>query len=231
MVYNKCFLRYNYFILDTTQTQNKRVQISMLWVEFEPKITEFERAKTVHAWDRAATLIAISKAISAINRAADDYKEVLEKDVSLRSRNRLWPNPYTQKKKMYFVPITKNRIKISLIRSTLQVFLVIAVQIRFLTWLHRTKGGLNFRGEILAKSIADQFIFKMAPTWSFLLLLGNFLVFGNAGECMMIKGQATSFSNSKRLRCGLTIRHVGSDYDESELLFVSCLDYTSTLKM
>jgi hypothetical protein len=40
----------------TTQTQNKRTQTSMLWVGFEPTIPAFERAKTVHALDRATTL-------------------------------------------------------------------------------------------------------------------------------------------------------------------------------
>jgi hypothetical protein len=40
-----------------TQTQNKRPQTSMYRVGFEPTIPVFERAKTVHALDRAATLI------------------------------------------------------------------------------------------------------------------------------------------------------------------------------
>jgi hypothetical protein len=40
----------------TTQTQNKRTQTSMPWVGFEPTIPVFERAKTVHALDRAATV-------------------------------------------------------------------------------------------------------------------------------------------------------------------------------
>jgi hypothetical protein len=44
----------------TTQTQNKRAQISMSWVGFEPTIPVFQRAKTVHALDRAATVIASS---------------------------------------------------------------------------------------------------------------------------------------------------------------------------
>jgi hypothetical protein len=46
----------------TTQTQNKRTQTSMHRVGFEPKTSVFERAKTVHALDRAATVIG-----SAIN--------------------------------------------------------------------------------------------------------------------------------------------------------------------
>jgi hypothetical protein len=41
----------------TTQTQNKRTQISMPRVSFELTIPVFERAKTVHALDRAATMI------------------------------------------------------------------------------------------------------------------------------------------------------------------------------
>jgi hypothetical protein len=41
----------------TTQTQNKRTQTLMPWVGFEPTIPVFERAKTVHALDRAATVI------------------------------------------------------------------------------------------------------------------------------------------------------------------------------
>jgi hypothetical protein len=41
----------------TAQTQNKRTQTSMLLVGFEPMIPVFERAKTVHALDRAVTVI------------------------------------------------------------------------------------------------------------------------------------------------------------------------------
>jgi hypothetical protein len=41
----------------TTQTQNKSTQTSMSWVGFEPTITASERAKTVHALDRTATVI------------------------------------------------------------------------------------------------------------------------------------------------------------------------------
>jgi hypothetical protein len=37
--------------------QNKSIQTSMPWVGFEPMIPAFERAKTVHALDRAATVI------------------------------------------------------------------------------------------------------------------------------------------------------------------------------
>jgi hypothetical protein len=41
----------------TTQIQNKCTQTSMPWVGFEPTIPVFERAKTVHASDDAATVI------------------------------------------------------------------------------------------------------------------------------------------------------------------------------
>jgi hypothetical protein len=41
----------------TTRTQNKRTQTFTPQVEFDHKITEFERAKRVHASDRAATVI------------------------------------------------------------------------------------------------------------------------------------------------------------------------------
>jgi FAD synthase len=39
------------------QTQNKHQQTSIPLVGFEPTIPEFERAKAVHALDRAATVI------------------------------------------------------------------------------------------------------------------------------------------------------------------------------
>jgi hypothetical protein len=41
----------------TTQTQKKRTQPSMTRVGFEPTISVFEWAKTVHALDCAATVI------------------------------------------------------------------------------------------------------------------------------------------------------------------------------
>jgi hypothetical protein len=41
------------------QTQNKRTQTSSLLVGIEPTIPEFELTKTVHASDRAATVIGI----------------------------------------------------------------------------------------------------------------------------------------------------------------------------
>jgi hypothetical protein len=44
----------------TAQTQNNRTQTSMPQVGFEPTIPAFERVKTVHALDRAATVIGFS---------------------------------------------------------------------------------------------------------------------------------------------------------------------------
>jgi hypothetical protein len=41
----------------TIRTQNKRTQTSMAFAGIEPTIPVFERAKTVHASDRAATVI------------------------------------------------------------------------------------------------------------------------------------------------------------------------------
>jgi hypothetical protein len=41
----------------TAQIQNKGTQTTMPQVSFEPTIPVFERAKTVHALDRAATVI------------------------------------------------------------------------------------------------------------------------------------------------------------------------------
>jgi hypothetical protein len=43
----------------TAQTQNKGTQTSMPQVGFEPMIPVFERAKTVHALDSAATVIGL----------------------------------------------------------------------------------------------------------------------------------------------------------------------------
>jgi hypothetical protein len=43
--------------LHTEQHEHKRTQISMPRVGFEPTIPVFERANTIHALDRAATVI------------------------------------------------------------------------------------------------------------------------------------------------------------------------------
>jgi hypothetical protein len=48
----------------TTQTQNKCTQTSMPRVGLEPTIPAFERAKTVHASDRAATVLSAGSSIS-----------------------------------------------------------------------------------------------------------------------------------------------------------------------
>jgi hypothetical protein len=48
----------------TIQTQNKRTQTSMSLVGFEPTIPAFERAKTVHALDRAATVISFRHGVT-----------------------------------------------------------------------------------------------------------------------------------------------------------------------
>jgi hypothetical protein len=54
----------------TAQTQNKRTQTSMPRVGFEPATPVFERAKTFHALDRAATVI--GEVVSIAERK--DYK-------------------------------------------------------------------------------------------------------------------------------------------------------------
>jgi hypothetical protein len=46
----------------TEQTQNKRIQTSMLSVGFEPMTPAFKEVKTVHALDHVATVIGIMKA-------------------------------------------------------------------------------------------------------------------------------------------------------------------------
>jgi hypothetical protein len=51
----------------TTRTQNKRTQTSMPRVRFEPTIPVFERAKTVHALDRAATVIGCLYTVKVIH--------------------------------------------------------------------------------------------------------------------------------------------------------------------
>jgi hypothetical protein len=51
----------------TTQIQNKRTQLSMLQVEFEPTIPVFERMKTVHTLDRAPIVISVMHHILYLN--------------------------------------------------------------------------------------------------------------------------------------------------------------------
>jgi hypothetical protein len=45
---------------------NKHTQTSMSWVRFEPTILAFERAKTVHAFNRSATVTGNSRAYNVI---------------------------------------------------------------------------------------------------------------------------------------------------------------------
>jgi hypothetical protein len=54
------------YLCRTTQTQNKRKHTSVPWVGFEPTIPVFERAKIVHALDRAATVIGYRGSITWI---------------------------------------------------------------------------------------------------------------------------------------------------------------------
>jgi hypothetical protein len=63
----------------TTQTQNKRTQTSMLQVGFEHTTLLFERAKTVHALDRAATVIGGA-------RDNNQLREILDENLPLWCR-------------------------------------------------------------------------------------------------------------------------------------------------
>jgi hypothetical protein len=47
----------------TARTKNKRTQKSMTQMGFEPMIRVFERAKTIHALDRATTVIGLLQII------------------------------------------------------------------------------------------------------------------------------------------------------------------------
>jgi hypothetical protein len=51
----------------TAQTQNKRTQTSKPWVGFEPTIPAFRPAKTVRAFDLAATVIGCAEIIRGLN--------------------------------------------------------------------------------------------------------------------------------------------------------------------
>jgi hypothetical protein len=44
------------YLQRTTKTKNKRRHASIPWVAFEPTIPTFRRVKTIHAFDRAATV-------------------------------------------------------------------------------------------------------------------------------------------------------------------------------
>jgi hypothetical protein len=62
----------------SVQTQNKRAHTSMPGVGFEPTTTEFELAKTVHALDRAATLIG-----AFLNYAQNNSRHRLNENVRM----------------------------------------------------------------------------------------------------------------------------------------------------
>jgi hypothetical protein len=60
------------------RTQNKHRQTSMPWLGFEPMIPAFERAKTIHALDRAATVIGrtytgVHHLCTGMSRASETY--------------------------------------------------------------------------------------------------------------------------------------------------------------
>jgi hypothetical protein len=82
----------------TTQTQNKCTETSMPRVGFEPTTPVFERAKTIHALDRASTVIGlINLRVTIIGRAFLDEplailfsSSLLVPHVGACSRFRAW---------------------------------------------------------------------------------------------------------------------------------------------
>jgi hypothetical protein len=58
----------------TTKPQKKRTQTSMPWVGFEPTIPVFERAKTVHALDRADTEVYVTYTRTRCTRGNKQHK-------------------------------------------------------------------------------------------------------------------------------------------------------------
>jgi hypothetical protein len=76
----------------TTQTQNKRTQTFIPRVGFEPTIPVFERAKTVHALNLAATVIGgllnrMPKKV--INTQSKSYKEMKKKSSKTQNTKKL----------------------------------------------------------------------------------------------------------------------------------------------
>jgi hypothetical protein len=69
----------------TTQNQNKRTQTSMPWVGSEPTIPVRERSKTVHALDRAATVIGYSWIMGNVNYTC--VKRHFYKNLSLKTED------------------------------------------------------------------------------------------------------------------------------------------------
>jgi hypothetical protein len=79
----------------TAQTQNKRTHTSMCRVGFEPTIPAFERAKTVHALDCAATMIGISWVLRMLNTHSLTHRaESFMRNRQLCSYSRTFPPFY-----------------------------------------------------------------------------------------------------------------------------------------
>jgi hypothetical protein len=68
-----------------TQTQNKRTQTSMPRVGFEPMTPVFERAKMVHALDRAATVNGSLYSTRNRNTSSSFGDKIYENTLALRS--------------------------------------------------------------------------------------------------------------------------------------------------
>jgi hypothetical protein len=73
----------------TAQTQNKRTQISMPGVEFEPTIPVLEREKTVHALNRAATVIGWS-INDAVRKASETNPRNIGEKKTFKDESRRW---------------------------------------------------------------------------------------------------------------------------------------------
>jgi hypothetical protein len=65
-----------------TQTQNKRTETSGALVGFEPTIPVFERAKTVHALDHAATVIGFEMYYQPLEGTGCVYQLTLHENVN-----------------------------------------------------------------------------------------------------------------------------------------------------
>jgi hypothetical protein len=70
----------------TTQTRNKRRQTSSPWVRFEPTIPAFQRAKTVHALDRAATVIGILSGCKGFTPRVPAHQLLQDKHQDMRQK-------------------------------------------------------------------------------------------------------------------------------------------------
>jgi hypothetical protein len=77
----------------TTQTQNKRTQMSMPRVGFEPTVLVLEWAKTVHSFGRAATVIGllyILQKLNALTNAA--YSSKMRDNANFQNPDSKWNN-------------------------------------------------------------------------------------------------------------------------------------------